>query len=74
MQHARTSVQDAAVVERIFNTPAATVATLYLTTHSVTVTIIGAVASTVITCWSFWLDRQVEGNCSKFRPARSSRD
>jgi hypothetical protein len=30
---------------------------LYLATHSVTVTAIGTAASTIMTCWSIWLDR-----------------
>jgi len=33
----------------------ATVGGLYLVTHSVVVTLIGAAASTVLTCWFKWL-------------------
>jgi hypothetical protein len=39
----------------MFNTATVTVAGLYLATHSVTVTLIGTIASTALTCWAMWL-------------------
>ena len=57
MQQARTSASETAAVQRIFNIATVTVGGLYLATHSVTVTTIGTAASTIVTCWSIWLER-----------------
>ena len=57
MQHAKTSAPETAAVQRIFNTATVTVGGLYLTTHSVTVTAIGTAASTIVECWSIWLNQ-----------------
>jgi hypothetical protein len=48
---------DPATATRIFGTVTVTVGTLYLTTHSVVVTAIGASAATVISAWTTWLSR-----------------
>jgi hypothetical protein len=40
---------------RAFQTVAVTVSGLYLTTHSVMVTVTGTVASTAMACWATWL-------------------
>jgi hypothetical protein len=46
---------DPATPTRIFGTVTVTVGSLYLTTHSVVVTTIGASAATVISAWTTWL-------------------
>jgi hypothetical protein len=43
---------------KIFNTAAVAVGGLYLATHSVVVTLIGAGASTVLAWWAIWLPCQ----------------
>src|SRR5947209_4289947 len=47
-----------------FSTTAVTVGSLYLTTHSVAITAIGASAATAITAWNTWLNRdKASGPC-----------
>jgi len=57
MQQTKRPPRDAIATQPIFNTATATVAGLYLASHSVSVTAIGASASTVVACWSMWLTR-----------------
>jgi hypothetical protein len=45
----------------MFSSAAVTIGSLYLATHSVTVTVVGAVASTVLTCCAIWLPYQSKG-------------
>src|SRR4051794_12091216 len=56
MQRAKHSVLDVTAVRGIAAT--VTVGGLYLATHSVTVTAVGTRASTLVTCWSMWMDRR----------------
>lgn len=55
MQVIRRPQRDLPAARAMFNTATVTVGSLYLATHSVTVTLIGAAASTVLTCWAMWL-------------------
>ena len=48
---------DPGTATRIFGTVTVTVGSLYLTTHSVAVTAIGASAATAISTWTAWLGR-----------------
>lgn len=43
------------LTQNIFNTTAATTSGLFLVTHSVTVTLIGTVAASLLTGWTMWL-------------------
>ena len=65
MQQAQTSARDATAVQRLFNTATVTVGGLYLATHSVPVTAIGGAASTVMTCWSIWMDHRKQQSPSQ---------
>jgi hypothetical protein len=55
MQLTKHLTRDVVAAQHIFNTATAAVAGLCLATHSVTVTAIGAAASTLATCWFMWL-------------------
>jgi hypothetical protein len=48
---------DPGIATRIFGTVTVTVGSLYLTTHSIAVTAIGASAATAISAWTTWLGR-----------------
>ena len=54
-RHQRRPAHDLAAAKAAFNTATVTVGGLYLTTHSVVVTLIGTTASTMLTCWAMWL-------------------
>ncbi len=41
-----------------FEAAAVTIGTVYLTTHSVTVTVVGAVTATATSAWAAWLDHR----------------
>jgi hypothetical protein len=47
-------------VQHIFNTATVTVGGLYLSTHSVVVTITGTIAATALTGWSIWVSSRRE--------------
>jgi hypothetical protein len=44
--------------QQAINSLAVTVGGIYLATHSVTVTVVGATASTLLTGWTLWLAEQ----------------
>jgi membrane protein implicated in regulation of membrane protease activity len=54
----RQSELDLTVTQRGFKTMTVTIAGLYLATQSVTVTIVGTAAASVLTCWALWLAQQ----------------
>jgi hypothetical protein len=55
MQVIRRPQQDLSSARATFNSAALTVGSLYLATHSVTATLIGAAASTLLACWAMQL-------------------
>lgn len=55
MPHGRRPRSGIVETSTTFATTTCSVSWMYLTTHSVTVTVIGAVASAVVTCWGAWL-------------------
>jgi hypothetical protein len=52
--------QDFSTAQRTFNTVTSTVGGLYLATHSVIVTLAGAAAGSLLTCWALWLAHRRE--------------
>ena len=55
MQAVRRSQRDLSAARSMFSSAAVTIGSLYLATHSVAVTLIGAATSTVLTCCAIWL-------------------
>jgi hypothetical protein len=49
------SEPDITSTQQVINATAVTVGGIYLTTHSVSVTIVGAAASTLLNVWALWL-------------------
>jgi len=58
MQTTQRSEVDLTTPQNIFNTATITVGGLYLATHSVAVTLIGAGAASLLTCWTLWLSHK----------------
>jgi hypothetical protein len=56
--------QDLITTQKLFNTATVSVGCLYLTTQSVTVTVIGAIAGTAVTGWTMWLERSQKRSIS----------
>jgi hypothetical protein len=71
MSLASRSKRDLATVQKLFNTATITVGGLYLTSHSIAVTLIGATAGMTVTGWSMWLEMQQKEVCPSYRGARS---
>lgn len=65
MQMAQRPQRDFAGARAIFSSASITVSGLYLTTHSITVTVIGTSAATALACCALWLahgqDRTLTG-------------
>jgi hypothetical protein len=61
------SKRDLATAQKLFNTATITVGGLYLTSHSVAVTLIGTTAGMGVTGWSMWLEynRSGSNSCSE---------
>jgi hypothetical protein len=57
MQAAHRPQRDLAAARSIFSSATITVGGLYLTTHSIAVTLIGTTAATALACWALWLPR-----------------
>jgi hypothetical protein len=51
---------DLPAVKQVFNTATVAVGGLYLATHSVIVTLIGAMTGCLLTCWALWLAHRRE--------------
>jgi hypothetical protein len=49
------SESDVTAAERIFCTVTVTVGSLYIATHSITMTMVGTIASTIVACRGAWL-------------------
>jgi hypothetical protein len=57
MQTAHRPQRDLAAVRSIFSSASITVGSLYLTTHSIAVTLVGTTAATALACWTLRLLR-----------------
>jgi hypothetical protein len=57
MQIAHRPQRDLAGARAIFSSATITVGGLYLSTHSIIVTVIGTLAATALACWAMWLPR-----------------
>jgi len=58
MRTVRRPGPDLTAATRMFQTATGTVGSLYLATHSVTVTAIGTCAASAVTAWATWLIRR----------------
>lgn len=58
MTSAHSHKRDIGTAQRTFNTVTVTVGSLYLASRSVTVTLIGTAAASLLTCWALWLARR----------------
>jgi hypothetical protein len=75
MRTTRRSEQDLPAARAIFNAATTTIGGLYLATHSVTVTAIGAAASTMLTCCAIWpRDKPTRALDSAILPSASGPD
>ena len=55
MQMAHRPQRDLSAARAFFSSATITVGGLYLTTHSIAVTLIGTTAATALACWALWL-------------------